>query len=320
VRARIAIAAVLALGGVIFASGDARAQNAAAELLFRDGDQLMGEGNLAEACAAFQASNRIEPRAGTLIRLGDCREKNHQLASAWSAYVDAVARVKDPGKAQIATSKVRALEPRLSKLTIVVHGPVDALAITRDGTAIDGALLGRAVPTDGGTYAIRASADGYEAWETKITVPEEAGAVTVDVPALVAVPRAARPTVGANDRTPRPRAGATGMSGKRKAAIGFGVVGVLAIGGGVALGLDARGLEDEAAGICPAITCTRADEANTTLDRARNRALLSNVAYGAGGVAVVTGAVLWIVGGKRVREADIAFVPTARGAAVVGRF
>jgi len=48
-------------------------------------------------CEAFDASNRLEPRAGTLIALGDCREKNQQLASAWSAYKDALTRVR-PGK------------------------------------------------------------------------------------------------------------------------------------------------------------------------------------------------------------------------------
>jgi cytochrome c-type biogenesis protein CcmH/NrfG len=59
-----------------------RAQSAEAEALFTEGDTLMKQGKVAEACEAFEASNRIEPRAGTLIRLGECREQNHQLASA----------------------------------------------------------------------------------------------------------------------------------------------------------------------------------------------------------------------------------------------
>jgi len=46
----------------------------------------MAEGKLAQACQAFEASNRVEPTAGTLILLGECREQNQQLASAWSAY------------------------------------------------------------------------------------------------------------------------------------------------------------------------------------------------------------------------------------------
>src|SRR5206468_11468525 len=72
----IAIAVLLAATG-----GRARAQSAEAEALFSDGDRPMTAGKLAEACDAFEASNRIEARAGTLIRLGECRAKNNQLAS-----------------------------------------------------------------------------------------------------------------------------------------------------------------------------------------------------------------------------------------------
>src|SRR5450432_1219815 len=76
----------------------AYAQSAEAEQLFSDGDKDMKLGKLEQACDAFEASNRIETRAGTLIRLGQCREDLHELASAWSAYKDAVTRVKDPKK------------------------------------------------------------------------------------------------------------------------------------------------------------------------------------------------------------------------------
>jgi hypothetical protein len=120
----------------------ALAQDSAAEVLFQDGDRLMREGKLAEACDAFEASNRIEPRTGTLIRLGDCREKRGQLASAWSAYADASARAKDPAKKQVADAKVAALGPRLSKLTIKIAQPVAELAVTRDGAPVDKALWG----------------------------------------------------------------------------------------------------------------------------------------------------------------------------------
>src|SRR5436190_2215525 len=37
----------------------------------------MAEGKLAQACDAFEASNRVEQRAGTLIRLGECTIPGH---------------------------------------------------------------------------------------------------------------------------------------------------------------------------------------------------------------------------------------------------
>src|SRR4051812_9331394 len=90
------IAAINIAFGLLLGVGPAHAQNAQAERLFDEGNKLMADGKLAQACTAFEASNRVEPRAGTLIRLGECREKNHQLASAWSAYKDARNLATDP--------------------------------------------------------------------------------------------------------------------------------------------------------------------------------------------------------------------------------
>src|SRR6059058_5723916 len=84
-RRRVSIAAISVALGVLGASRAAHAQNAEAEALFDDGNRLMSSGKLAQACDAFEASNRTEPRAGTLIQLGECREQNQQMASAWSA-------------------------------------------------------------------------------------------------------------------------------------------------------------------------------------------------------------------------------------------
>ena len=123
--AAIAIIAIITVEG----AGEriAHAQSAEAEALFDDGNRLMADGQLAPACEAFEASNRVEPRAGTLILLGLCREQNQQLASAWSAYKDALIRVKDPNKRELARGKVVALEPRLSYLTVSVS---DGSAVT----------------------------------------------------------------------------------------------------------------------------------------------------------------------------------------------
>src|SRR5450432_3067817 len=137
---------------VLIAARTVHAQSAEAESLFVEGDKLMKAGKLAQACESFDASNRIEARAGTLIRLGECREQNHQLASAWSAYKDALTRVKDPNKRAIATAKVAELEPKLSYLTITVPiaNRVDQLTVTRNDKPFDAALWNRTLPIDGG--------------------------------------------------------------------------------------------------------------------------------------------------------------------------
>ncbi len=153
---------------------------------FDKGDALMSAGKLGEACDAFEASNRIEPRAGTLIHLGECRTQNRQLASAWTAYKAALARVKDPKKKEIAIAKVGELESKLSYLTITV--PEDhrlaALSVTRNGEQIDARGWNQAVPVDGGVYTIVVRAPGREPWTTRATVPDGLAKVNVDVPKL----------------------------------------------------------------------------------------------------------------------------------------
>ena len=64
-------------------------KSAEVESLFADGKRLIEEGKPALACPKFLASYKLEPRIGTLLNLATCYEKNGQLASAWTRYVEA---------------------------------------------------------------------------------------------------------------------------------------------------------------------------------------------------------------------------------------
>ena len=315
------IAATSLVALVILGTGTAAAQNAAAEALFTDGERLLKAGQIAQACDAFEASNRLEPRAGTLINLGTCREQNQQLASAWSAFKDALSRVKDPKKKKIAQTKVTDLEPRLSYLTITVPdgSKVAGLTITRDGAPIDPALWNRSVPTDGGTFTIAASAPDHEAWTTTVVVPAEKGQIAVEVPRPAEVVKAAAPVPDAPPPVPtapvvedRPvaRGGGT-FTGRRKAAIGVLVLGVGAGAAGVLLGRQASQAEDDAYALCPdpQAACPDAVEANALIDKGRSRALLANISYGVAGAAAITAVVLWITGAPASPEARVAVTP-----------
>jgi hypothetical protein len=172
--------------GMLFGVGRAHAQNAQAERLFEEGNKLMADGKLAQACAAYEASNHVEPRAGTLIQLGECRERNQQFASAWSAYKDALNLATDPRKQTFATTKAAALEPRLSYLTVAVsdQSRIRGLVLTRNGTSLDPMLWNRALPVDGGDQVITVRAPGYETWQKTVHVPVERAKLSVDVPVL----------------------------------------------------------------------------------------------------------------------------------------
>jgi len=310
---RLAIFAILGL------TATAHAQSAEAEAMFNEGDKLMAAGKLAEACAAFEASNNMDPRAGTLIRLGECREDNHQLASAWSAFKDALGRVKDPRKRDIATAKVNALEPRLSKLTIVIgNHKVEGLAITRNGKPIDPAIWDRALPVDGGEYEIGATAPGYSQWKTSVSVPNEQGDVKAEVPTLspVAKPKPASTALEQVDSEPAARPSRLVFTPKRKLAVASAGVGVASLAVGIVLGVKAKGDRDDAFKLCPdpSVPCADAAKADSLTSSGHKLAIGADVAFGVAGVGAIGAALLWITGKPET------IVPTRNGIALVGRF
>ena len=179
-------------------TGTARAERPEAERRFAEGDALLKAGDLAAACAAFEASNEREPRAGTLIRLGDCREQKQELASALAAYGAAIARAKDPTKRRLASTKIRELTPKVSTLTINVAA-TGTVTVTRNGNTVAPAAWHQALPVDGGRYTIVATAPGYERFETIVSIEAAAAKVVVEVPQLrpLAAPPVPSPTVAA---------------------------------------------------------------------------------------------------------------------------
>src|SRR5688572_29187335 len=66
---------------------------AAAEALFRAGREAAGRGDYATACQRFEESNRLEPTAGTVMNLANCREQLGQIASAWQRYREAIEKL-----------------------------------------------------------------------------------------------------------------------------------------------------------------------------------------------------------------------------------
>jgi len=160
---------------------------AAAETMFREGRRLMIAGEYAEACPKFLASQNLDPGVGTLLNLGDCYAKNGQTASAWAQFIEAASeahRLGDTRRQEAAQARATELEVRLVRLTIVVPPAADVagLEIKRDGTRVDRALWGAALPVDPGKLVIEATAPGKKKWT--VTVPRKDG----DPPAIVTLP------------------------------------------------------------------------------------------------------------------------------------
>src|SRR3954447_25768971 len=118
-----AIAAVFVLWSSTALAQPAGAQ---AEVLFRQGRDLLAAGKVAEACSAFEESQKLEAAVTTLLNLAGCREKLGQFATAWGLFLDAERQTRSASDAatrqhrDVAKARAQKLEPRVSKLTINV--------------------------------------------------------------------------------------------------------------------------------------------------------------------------------------------------------
>ena len=311
----------------------AQSAGAQAEVLFRQGRDLLAAGKTAEACTDFEQSQKLQPAVTTLINLAGCREKLGQFATAWGLFLDAARDTRSAADAagqqlhDVAQTRAQKLEPRVSRLTISVpqQSQVDGLEIDRGRDRVDAGLWNRALPVDGGTYTITARAPGASPWSTEVTVAPEGDTRTVQVPDMRNLPRdLGRPapvppaTAAAPAPSPAgPRAEAPhAPSNAVPLAVGAGALGLL---GG------ALGVELWAHSKYSAAKSEMTDQArrNSLYDAANARRHLA-IGLAVGGVAAASAAV-WLYVRNRGRERDAAaarlrLVPTVGGLALAGQF
>lgn len=173
---------------------------ALAEELYQQGKRLMSEGRHAEACPKLAESQRLAPGMGTLLTLAVCHEGEGKLASAWAEFnqvVPAARRANRQDRAQYAEQRINGLNPRLSRLKIVVPPEAQApgLVVQLNAATVSTAALGIAAPVDGGTYTVSASAPDRQSWSQQVVVKPEKDQQVVTVPVLQPKPAAvAEPT------------------------------------------------------------------------------------------------------------------------------
>jgi hypothetical protein len=324
-RASRWFAAVVLVGlGVI--GPDARAQSPEAEALFRDGRTLIKAGKLAAGCDKLAASERLESSVGTLLNLGDCREKLGKLASAWAAFRKAEAMARRTGgddrRQAEAGRRATQLEPRLSHLVIDVADRADGEVVRRDDEIVDEAEWNTPLPVDPGRYTITAEAPGREAWRTTVAVDAGAHRRLVSVPRLAVVePVATEPVTPPppprSDLVLRPVAPPpsprTWTTARTISAV-LAVAGAGALGTGIYFGVHTNNLSERADARCPGTVCDDPEGLRLN-DQARTSASRANVLYIAGGAALASAAVLWLVGGP----SEVAVVPIATSSPAGGR-
>ena len=297
------------LASLALSAGRAGAQNAAeqaqARTLFDEGAHLFEAGNYSEACQKFEASYHLFAGIGTRGKLAQCYEKIGRTASAWALYEEVAAlasKAGDAARVQVAKERSAALEPALSRLTVVLPpaSDVPGLVVKRGSEDVERGAMGSAVPVDPGTITFTVSAPGHLAKTVDVTVaPREQATFTVPAldaepapPPSASVPEAtAAPTMAPSDAAPP-------SDWQRPVGIAVAGAGVVTAAVGAVLALTAKSSYDGAfnGGQCTRATLTCDQSGQSQTNSARSQANVGGGLIVAGAVMAAGGGVLFFLG------------------------
>lgn len=282
----------------------ARADSAGAEALFERGKALMGEGRVAEACAKFEESYRLDPGGGVLMNVATCHEKLGRTATAWASYKEALVLAVKAGRAdreQFARERIEALEKQLPRLVVDVPAAarVPGLEVRRAGVLLGAGSWGEALPVDPGPHHIEAQAPGHRARSYDV-VARAGESITLRVEPLDAQPAAPvasgpASAIPAASTTPEPAASPLmappGRSQRRVAGYVVGGAGFLSLWVGGVFGVRAILKRQDSDSDCPGGACNARGWAS--YEQAQTAANVANVGLALGVIGVGVGT--WLV-------------------------
>jgi hypothetical protein len=183
-----------------------------------------------------------------------------------------------------------------------------AVTMTVDGRPTEG-LQGAAIALDPGEHTFVFTAAGQPPVEKSFILREgeKDRRESIVIGTAPAVPVGAAPPPGAGSGTPGPApppaTAGTSWSGQRTIALVAGGVGLAGIGVGSVFGLMSRSSWSSSQSECPSSSnCPQHAQAVSDHDAASTRAVISTIAFAAGGVALAAGAVLWFTAPRTTSE------------------
>lgn len=278
----------------------------AAEALFDEARAASAQGDYAKACDKLTESQRLDPAPGTLLNLGDCKERLGLVASAWQLFREAAdlfaSTHADEARVRFARQRASALEPRLAQLEIVLAAAAPSARVVRDGVELGGASLGATLPLDPGAHVVVVHAVGHKDARFEIRVAEgETKSLRVGVgPALEA-------PVAQPEGSAAPRAIGIALLGLSVAGIGVG-----AVTGGMTLDRKATVAES-----CHDQLCNPAGV--DAASQGRSLATVSTVTFIGGAACLALGAYLTIRGPRWAGAPPLTVQPAAGPAAAAVR-
>jgi hypothetical protein len=315
-----AVALVLAASAV--RAEPTTSSKAAAEMLFQQGAELVQQQKFALACEKFEASQKLDPALGTMLRWADCLDRAGKSASAWALFGEAAAIAKGRGETErerIAEQRAGFLKDNLALLNLKSSAKVlpKDLIVQINGAAIPRESLNTPLPVDPGETVIEVSAPGYKSWSGKLKVSPGPSQQELVFPALVREPRAKTPLARQAQRTKVVERDAV----YRTVGLVTGGVGLLGLGASGVLGWRAGELGSQSRSHCQQADPNACDDTGYEL---RKDALLfadaATISGAVGGALVLTGLGLIVFAPKQESELRAAAAPGQAGLELRGRF
>lgn len=254
-------------------------RSAAAAALFHQGLADMEAGKIAEGCDKLAASVATMPESGVIGALAECYTVLGKLSEAWEVWRDLSTSAPSAWARDYAAAAAAALDKRLARVTIHLHGAALAnLVVTLNGkpvSAVD-ATEHRVVP---GTLLVVAASPEIERWTQ--TFHARPGATTrIEIPVAESQ----------NELRRRKRAQLISLS---VVGAGAAAVGVGAVYGGVAYA-DWRSAAESCGGTTDHCKTAGYASAQSQLASARRGATISSWSTGIGLGAAAAGLIAYL--------------------------
>ena len=166
----------------------------AANALFDKGIADMKDGKYEDACKELAESLKLYDDSGTKGALATCYTRWGKIASGWTLWRELAETETDAARRQAAADQVAALDARLPHYQLhLAAPPVPGFVLKINTTTVPDPTIAVPLPVDPGVVLVEATAPDYKGWSNTVTATEQQ-LVTIEVPALVALPKA--PTTG----------------------------------------------------------------------------------------------------------------------------
>jgi hypothetical protein len=178
---------------LLFVSSLAHAQaEAETTRLFAEGQTLMNEGHLREACVKFEGSLKAGGGIGTMLYLGSCYERTGRASSAYAMYSGAasLAHQRKDSREPTAVDLAEKIRPRVSWLVLHFAKPREpSFELRQDQSLVGDAELDKPIPADPGEHVLEARAPGKTMWTSSFKIDGEGLTANVSVPELADAPK-----------------------------------------------------------------------------------------------------------------------------------